>query len=323
MFPVKIKEITNLRHTDIETLAKLDEAGLLIAPQENFEQYRDRLKAMATVYNEFEQELKTDREVSVFDFVNVHEKMRIPRQIMSKAGKTDYSFYQFSIDWVPGFFLSKNVGILWGGCALSSPETMQSIFLVRSSFAENERFLWIYSRDELLAHEICHVARMPIGDPVFEEYFAYQLSTSKLRRWFGCCFQTAIDALLFIVPVFILLAARMVQVFFLENLPIWPFWLAVTVYPVFLLWRTYRIHRTVNAANSKLKNSGIKDPRPVLFRCTGEEISSLARHNSNETKQWLDTKIATELRWQVINYRFIKENQSKTRESEKTEGANL
>ncbi len=37
-------------------------------------------------------------------------------------------------------------------------------------------------RQELLAHELCHIARIALDSTLYEETFAYQVSPSPLRR---------------------------------------------------------------------------------------------------------------------------------------------
>ena len=200
----KIAKINDLKEGDIDALCELDSMGLILAPGEDFQEYKQRLQNLFSHLEEVYSELDKNGKVTIFDCVELDKERAIPPEIMEEAAEIDDKFYGFRIDWVPGFFLPKSLGFLWGGCAISSPEDFFSVFLIRGAFAKKKKWL-VYRRDELLSHELCHVARLPICDRSYEELFAYRLSPSGFRRYMGNCFQYQIDAILFIVPFFILL----------------------------------------------------------------------------------------------------------------------
>ncbi|MFA6294165.1 MAG: hypothetical protein WC637_20410, partial [Victivallales bacterium] len=190
---------------------------------------------------------------------------------------------------------------------ISFPENQVSVFIIRANFAGKKRWLF-YRRDELLAHELCHVARMPVKDRTFEELFAYRLSPSRLRRYMGNCFRHDYDAVLFIVPIFVLLAAQVSRLFFnLERVfPIWPFWIMAAAYPLFLLVRNHFNRNIFFKAKRNLEKAGALKPLPVLFRCSKEELSEISElKNPDGLMKWLDDKSESELRWKVIKFRFF------------------
>ncbi len=231
------KTIESLSESDMKGLADADACGYLMAPGEEIDAYRKRLLLMAESYSEIEKDLSSSDNYNIFGEFTLDTRKRISPQILTEAAELTRRYYGFSIDWVPGFFISKSLGILWGGCAISFPDQNQlSIFIIRANFAKCRRWLF-YTRDELLAHELCHVARMPVRDRTFEELFAYRLSPSRLRRYMGNCFRHDYDAILFILPVFLLLGVQIMRLFFGldQKIPIWPFWILAAIYPSFLL----------------------------------------------------------------------------------------
>ncbi|MCK5843671.1 MAG: hypothetical protein KAG97_03115 [Victivallales bacterium] len=308
--------LEKLNEENLNALIELDSNGLLLAPKETVDHFKKRLTILKKHLDEIRSELKSNGSMPLLPSITLERKRRIPSAILAEAAAIDEKHYAFSIDWVPGFFLSKSLGFLWGGCAISFPEDHLSIFLIRASFAEKKRWL-MYRRDELLAHELCHVARMPIGDRSFEELFAYHLSPSRLRRAFGNCFQYTWDAVLFITPFFMLVAAQALR--FLLNEPSWlpiePFWILVPLYPLFLLCRNQWLKTKFSKALRNLRLAGLDDPMPVLFRMTKKEIFEFAgfagARDLPAIQTHLSAKMKEDFRWRVISKRFI-EKQSDT-----------
>lgn len=290
-----------------ETMAALDAHGFLVCSDDTVETYRERLLKIAAAGDELNGQLERDGSVTLFETFTVTTADRIPAEIMVDAARITWNLYRFSIDWVPGFFLKKGIGLLWGGCAVTDPETFSSIFLIRHNFARRPRW-FIYRRDELMSHELCHIARMVLDDRQYEEHFAYATATSRLRRYMGNCFQTKYDALFFLLPVLVLLVAESIRTFGGCGYPIWPFWLLALFYPTFLLVRNQLQRICFFKALLALSACGCRFPRAVLFRCGREEIATLAGFHrreaaalSSRVREWATSS----LKWQVIVFRFF------------------
>ena len=299
--------IDSLSADNLPLLAEADSNGFLMAPGEDISDYKQRLLDMGNAYGEIEKDIQGTKDYNIFGEFVLNTEKRINTEILDEAAALTRKYYDFSINWVPGFFLSKSLGILWGGCAIGFPENQVSVFIIRANFAEKKRWLF-YRRDELLAHELCHVARMPVRDRTFEELFAYRLSPSRLRRYMGNCFRHDYDAVLFIVPIFLLLAAQVSRLFFnLERkFPIWPFWIIAAVYPIFLLLRNHFNRRIFFKAKKNLEKAGISRPLPILFRAAINELREISElKNPDELKKCLEDKAESELRWKVMKFRFF------------------
>lgn len=289
---------------DPAILSLWDEAGYPPGPGENLAQYRQRLEAKKKCIEELDLQLAATGETTVFETLKVYEKERISPEILEEAAEVTSSLYGFSFQRFPGFFLSENVGLLWGGCLITDTESPLGVFFIRGSFRKKQRF-FIYRRKELMAHELCHAARHELADWEMDEFFAYQTSPSRLRRYLGNCFIRQMDAVFFMLPAMLLLAVQVLQSFWIPGLPVWPFWLAALGYPAWLLIRNQRSRNRLFRAEKNLAAFGITEVRKVLFRCTAEERKIFAAMRNREELQAFLAEKGEELRWKVILHRFF------------------
>jgi hypothetical protein len=295
--------LENLTSERLDLLAELDAAGLFAGPGETFELYYERLKRLRDSFSEIDEQLNSETGFVPFEDLSFVRDDLISDEVLAEATEITHNLYAFKINWVPGFFLSTNLGILWGGCAISVPEEDFSLFLIRKSFRSRKKW-FIYRRDELMSHELCHIARAPLHDYRFEEHFAYQTSFSRLRRYMGNCFIHKFDAILFIMPVMLLLFTQIMITLNVINIPIWPFWFGAGGYPLWLFIRNQLSRNIVHRATRKLAHI-CAHPEAVLFRSTATEIDKISQATDNDElrKLWNDN-CEQELRWKIIDYRF-------------------
>ena len=290
-------------------IAELDAAGFMPAPGEEQECFIRRAESILERHREFDRRLDESGRLTVFGSVEVSLDEKIDPAIIAGAGDVTWRLYRFRTEHVPGFFLSRSVGLLWGGVLIGDPDECFSFFLIRNSFRAKEKWLF-YRRTELFAHELCHSMRMELKETSLEEYFAYQTSPSALRRYLGNCFIRDIDAILFVLPTLLLLAATLARDFFLPRLPLGVFWVLAPVYPAFLLIRNALSLRVVRRAAKKLAAFGVTDVLPVLFRCTREELVRLgALADAPAFDRYRRERAGAELRWKIINERFVEKEE--------------
>lgn len=297
--------LRNAENGDPSALAALDSAGFLIKPGETSGSFVGRIRAMHLKALAFQEKMAEGKPVGIYRNIVLKESERIPDEIIDEAARTTLALYSFSIRWVPGYFLSGGLGWLWGGCALSDDEEDSvPVFVIRSSF-RNSRKWFLYTRDELLSHELCHAARAPLDDSTFEEHFAYAGSSSRLRRYLGNCFQTELDALFFLIPILILLAVQILVHAFGISIPVWPFWILAFAYPAYLFRRNASQRKLYFDAEERLRALGFENPREVLFRCTSDEINRIARTTMTEVREWMKKTAEQEIRIKIILQRFL------------------
>jgi hypothetical protein len=196
---------------------------------------------------------------------------------------------------------------------LSDPDEHFSVMLLRNAFRKHRRFL-NYTRDELLAHELCHSVRQSLTEITLEEYFAYRTSKSPVRRYLGNCFIRDIDALLFVLPMLLLPVVEILRAVRFPEFPTWPFWILALLYPAKLLIRNARSRAVVNRARAALKSCNVRQVEAVLFRSTLDELKTFPEFAGSPEKflQWAKQHSETELRWQIILRRFIFEDELTT-----------
>ncbi len=291
-------------------LLRLDSAGFLPAPGESREEFFIRTGEIIRVHKEFDERIEQVGSADVFDFVTVRSSDKIAPELVDDVARQTWELYGFAVRHVPGFYLTKAVGLLWGGCMLSDPDENFSIMLLRNAFKNHRRFL-SYTRDELLAHELCHSVRQSLCEITLEEYFAYQTAKSPLRRYLGNCFIRDVDALLFVIPMLLLPVAEVLKALVFPGLPVWAFWILAVIYPVFLLVRNWHSRRIVNRVRSVLKRCNVRQAEAVLFRSTLAELKTLVGFDggAEEFRRWAAAQAENELRWQVIVARFIDEDE--------------
>ena len=158
-------------HPELERYTALDAAGFLPGVGEEAADFESRVAAIRDAHKQFEEELAEKGEVTVFQEFLLKESERIPAEIIAEADELTGELYDFRTVHVPGFFLSRDVGLLWGGCMISDTELPFSFFLIRGAFRKHQKW-FLYNRRELLAHELCHSMRQPLRDIPLEEFFA-------------------------------------------------------------------------------------------------------------------------------------------------------
>ena len=291
---------------DIEALKDLDAAGFIAGKGETEADYVDRVSKIRSAHADFLARLQTSGSAEALEGIVVKSEEAIPDVFYDTPSEITRQLYGFEVRHVPGFFLSRQVGLLWGGCLIGDPDLNFSLFLLRGTFRNREKWLF-YRRDELLAHELCHSARQALGEVTLEEFFAYQTSPSRLRRNFGNCFIRDRDAILFVLPSLLLLAAEIARGFFFPSFPSWIFWFPAVAYPIYLLVRNQISLNLVKRVQNTLIRCGVAEPLAVMFRCTREELKILAGFTSlDELRAFAAGRGKKEIRWRIILERFLK-----------------
>jgi hypothetical protein len=125
------------------------------------------------------------------------------KELLEEVLPLTEKLYGIQPSWVPLFFSNYQLAPWHGGCAwifqLNMNTPTAAFLQLRSRFRNSSTFLGIYDRPELIAHELSHVGRMVYQEPHFEEFLAYQSSSSQWRRWLGPIVQSSKESLFFIL----------------------------------------------------------------------------------------------------------------------------
>ena len=305
-------DLTTINWDDVADLAKLDQAGFIPASGEGVRDYQLRVSLSMSALESLCKRLENDGIIDI-DGTKMKRETLIPPEILAEGGAVSGRLYDFNIDWAPGFYLSEEVGILWGGSSICDPSNHVSAYFLRSEFRTRNRY-FIYDRTELVAHEICHVARQQLNDNVIEEYFAYQTSCSAFRRYVGNCFVHSYEAVVFILASLLPVCGEVLNMFLDSPLPLWAFWAVALTAIGGVLLKNHSIWRRMKAAERRLTKFGVTAAKAVLFRLYYKEIIQLSGlKNRAELLNFAEKRaLDGDLRWRIIKYRFLSGESNKT-----------
>ena len=211
--------------------------------------------------------------------------------------------FGFRCDWVPGFFFPARPLSFFGGYAFYFFPEFFAMFWARSGFQKKRRWLFI-ERDELVAHEMCHIARAALESQAYEELFAYQTAATAFRRFTGGIFREQLDSFLFLGATFFLLFWQLARFFWLPLLPAWGGWAILLLDVAFLLIRHGITYHRFTAARKRLATlyGSEATARAVLFHASDAEIPLLA--SAANPACLLAEWASTQLRWRIVLHRF-------------------
>jgi hypothetical protein len=305
-FPISNKKLKTLDENDLETIVLLDKNGFLPGSNESFEDYKIRLLSLEEEITSIKNELINDDLCEIMQEMNLKIKNLIDPNNFHETEKITER-YSFSIRWAIGFYTTKTIGLLAGGATIIFDNGLP-LFLLKSSF-KNKKKWFLYTRQELLAHELCHIARASLSDKHYEEFFAYRLSPSKFRRYFGSFFHSPIDSLIMLIPFFLLLAITIANTFCYTGVNDFYFWIICFIFPTYLFIRNIHYMNIFNKAyNTLMKLAGCTSPESILFRCTASEIKTISKYYKLDNEiliQKLKNWSHKTIRWKIILKRFI------------------
>lgn len=265
------------------TLLEFDRCGFILGIDETIDDLRQRWQDNAAFNSHIQKQID---ETGSFTIFNLHydADMRLNAEQLQACQRPVIESYHCQTPWVPAFFCNKGLSFIFGGMALGFKDSdglVQkdgefSLFQLRSSFREKEKFL-IYTRTEIVAHESCHIARMPLKAQKYEELLAYRISESGFRRCWGSIIRRPLDVLLFFITILLCLLSQVADIIYHPALAISlatkaPLFLLV----IFLSLRNWSLHRAFGRAGAQLKAEFGTNSDAVLFRLSDEEIDSLA-----------------------------------------------
>ena len=212
--------------------------------------------------------------------------------------------------WVPVFFSNDQLAPWHGGCAwifqIEEDAPLGACFQLRKAFANRTRYLGIYSRSELIAHETAHVGRMMFQEPEFEEILAYRTAPSSFRRWFGPIVQSHYESMIFVFLLLLLLIFDLFFVFFgYFSIYLHAMWLKLIPLGM-LAYGLYRLNKRQRAFQKcldvlKAFLGDEEKANAVSYRLTDEEIWTIGKMSQEELKSYMQEQKKESLRWHVIN----------------------
>ncbi|MDE3045471.1 MAG: hypothetical protein KGJ02_02350 [Verrucomicrobiota bacterium] len=206
----------------------------------------------------------------------------LPREHWELAREQLKELFDFEPGCLKAFYSNEKL-TPWQGAACWI-EGGHSVLQLREGFRKG-RYLGIYRREEVLAHEAVHAARAAFQETENEEFFAFATARERWRRVLGPIVRRPWEVWLLgvwglggIWDGFTWIGAGVVSLGFCR-----------------LIRQHWRLRR---AAETLLKRVGEpKRARAILFRMTDEEVRKLARG------EWVEGDET--LRWRLIRKAYM------------------
>ncbi len=256
--------------------------GFFVGPGEDERQFLQRIAGVGTI-----------------DFDGLFPGWkRFPLKIEGTAKQriqsTTRSHFAFSIDWLPGFICNHKLPFWLGGATwvIKEGSSVYPVLQLRKSFLHKKRCGFV-SFNDVITHEMVHAARAAFNEPIFEEFFAYQIASKSLYRRFGPLFQKPFESSLFVMTL--------VGGFFWGQFSIWGMLLPCTTL-AYLLGRLYAHQRMMKRCLRKLDD--LLDTHSLAFalHLTDCEIKLFARFSKEKIWEYINRQ--NTLRWQQIKASF-------------------
>lgn len=229
---------------------------------------------------------------------------------LQEASPLTQKLYGIAPLWVPIFFSNYQLTPWHAGCAWIfqlNEQTPTAAFLqLRSQFRTSPSYLGLYKRQELIAHELAHVGRMLYQEPQFEEFLAYQSSSSSWRRWLGPIVQSSKESLLFILLLGFVIIADFAFLPLQATTTTWWISWGIKLLPFILLAlaliRLVQRHRTLQACQKQLEKlyAEPETARHLLYRLRDEEIKQFARLSPATIRDFMEHAQHDSFRWHFL-----------------------
>lgn len=288
-----------------EQLAKYNSQGLIPGPDETEDAFVERVHFCLQI----DQELRA----SIIPGVSISEE-KYP-DFQEAAFSVTQPFFDMRPSWVPLFFGNLNLTPWQGGCAwifqLRKETPVSALLQLRKAFLYKKKYLLIYSRDEVMAHEFAHVGRMLFEEPKFEEVIAYRTATSAFRRFFGPLLQSPAEALIFVLILGMIVLIDVALVIS-GHWTLYEHAMGLKLIPCVMLgWWIVRLWKKQRQFSSCLRKlEEVLDSKPhanaVIYRLTDREIETFSRMTPSEICQKVKECYDTSLRWRVLRHYFCR-----------------
>lgn len=274
--------------------------GFIPGPQEDESSFLERISFCIDLIPHLQKETSVDLP---FDLTE-----RAPLSSLQGSLSITEEFYGIRPDWVPIFFSNHQLTPWHGGCAwifqLHSHSPLASFLQLRASLKQNDSFLGLYKRNELISHELAHVGRMSFDEPKYEEFFAYSSSPSKWRAWWGPMIQSSKESLYFVFLLAFLFIADL-SLFSIDHpsaahlswqlklLPVGCILLAFFR----LVWKRWIFSRALKNLSSLYEK---REAFHLMYRLTDDEIEKFASLTPEEIRHFMSESATASFRWNFL-----------------------
>lgn len=270
-----------------------NDQGLFPGPAESEENFTKRARYCLN--------LDKNLETAVGAILPFKVKDRATKEILKEAEQITDPLYGIKPEWTPIFFSNYQLSPWHGGCAWIfqlNEETPTAAFLqLRARFRVQTKYLGIYRREELIAHELSHVGRMMYNEPKFEELLAFRSSKCKWRQFFGPIFQSSRETLFFILLLGLVIFTQLALITVSPQWSLALFWVPL-LFIVFgigrLIWKHWKFSLCL-----KNLNGLIEKPEHLAYRLLDDEIILFGKKQSS-ILNYIDEQEKVSFRWKFL-----------------------
>jgi hypothetical protein len=244
--------------------------------------------------------------------VEIEDQEDTPSVPTAEALKRVEQLFDMRPDWLAIFYHNRSLAP-WEGAATwiihHEDKGIRTFVQLRRFFKTKARYLGIYNKDELLAHEMVHAARMAFDEPRYEELIAYQTCFAKWRKWVGSLAASSKEACLLVSALFLSFCSLFTELAFF-NILTGPFWKMIFIIfqamplALFFLGAVRIAFRQMTWKRCLAHLSrAIKHPSKALavaFRLTDAEIQYFAKAFPEDIASYASAQASISLRWKVI-----------------------
>lgn len=284
-----------------EQLITYNEQGLIPGPDESEEEYLKRVDYCLHLSERMDQE--------IHETVIGIEEMEASKKILISAHPLCQSLYGIAPLWVPVIFSNDKILPWHGGCAwifqLNEGSPTAALLQLRKKYGVSQGRSFLYSRDEVVAHELAHIGRMMFEEPKFEEVLAFQSSPSRLRRTFGPIVQDSKESGLFILILFLIICLDFFFVAFgYDTIYYQAMWLKLI--PIAMIgWGVVRVLKRQSQLKLCLSHltsilGETASANAFVYRLTDDEIISFSTSSPKKVEEQIREKMGASLRWKLL-----------------------
>lgn len=283
----------------IEQWKKWNEQGFIPGPDESETAFQERIAFCLGLEHKLEQ-----IEGAKLPFEKDNQQSQ---EVLEEALPLTKKLYDIQPQWVPLFFNNHQLAPWHGGCAwifqLNDQTPTSSFLQLRLHFLNSKSFLGIYQCRELIAHELAHVGRMLYQEPQFEEFFAYQSSSSRFSRWLGPIVQSSRESFCFILLLGLVILTDFALLSTGTQMPAlsWGLKLLPVALIAYAFMRLIFRHRILKRCLQKLETFYPHgQAKHLLYRLRDKEIKQFSRSTPAKIKAFIDQAANDSFRWRFL-----------------------
>lgn len=211
-----------------------------------------------------------------------------------------FEIYAVYPSWVPVVVSNEKLPFWQGGVALIFQLNQGSPLSALIQLREKVFSFWV-DRQELIVHEMAHIARMGFKEKRFEEMLAYSSSKSPFYRYWGPLFRTPFESLFF-TSLLILITTLDVALLMSGSLADYDRFFPLKAVPlIYLIYLMARLVRDQRIFKKTVEKVGL----PVALSLTDLEIATFSKLSLEEIKSYFEASLGSNLRKRVALLRGI------------------